>query len=117
MVSRRLLAGLLVLGLAAACSKQQEAPTQAPPADAKRVDPAKAAKISGRVTVDGPLPANTRIKMGGDPVCDRAHKDGATTETFVGENGGLGNVFVYVKAGLDKYHFEAPAGPVKLDQH
>jgi plastocyanin len=116
MVSRRMLAGLFALGLAAACSKQQEAPRQTPPPDAKRVDTATAGKIGGRVTIDGPLPENVRLKMGGDPKCESAHKDGAAAETFVGENGGLGNVFVYVKAGLDKYYFDVPTEPVKLDQ-
>ena len=116
MFTRRLLAGLFALGLAAACSKGQEAPKQAPPPDAKRVDPATAAKISGRVNLDGPLPENARLKMGGDPACERAHKDGATAETYVGENGGLGNVFVYVKSGLDKYYFDVPTQPVTLDQ-
>jgi plastocyanin len=117
MVSRRLLSALLALGLAAAaaCSKQ-EAPRQAPPADARRVDQSKAAKISGRVSVEGQLPENPRIPMSGDPICERAHTGGVTAGTFVSENGGLGNVFVYVKAGLDKYYFDVPSEPVTLDQ-
>ena len=115
MFSRRFFSAIVALGLAAACSKQ-EAPKQAPPADAKRVDPAAAAKLSGRVTVEGQLPPNPPIKMGGDPACERAHRDGLAAETFVGENGGLGNVFVYVKSGLDKYYFEVPSEPVRLEQ-
>ena len=95
MFNRRFAAAVLALGLAAACSKQ-EAPRQAPPADAKRVDAARASKIGGRVTVDGQLPQNPRLNMGGDPKCERIHKDAIQAETFVGENGGLGNVFVYV---------------------
>ena len=71
---------------------------------------------SGRVMVDGALPANTPIKLGGDPICEQAHKDGATAETYVGENGGLGNVFVYVKDGLGQYYFDVPTEPVTLDQ-
>ena len=115
MLSRRFVSAIVALGLAAACSKQ-EAPKQAPPADARRVDPAAAARISGRVTVEGQLPPNPTIKMGGDSACERAHKDGLTGETFVGENGGLGNVFVYVKSGLDKYYFDVPSEPVPLEQ-
>jgi len=101
--------------LAAACSKQ-EAPKQAPPADAKRVDQSTASTIAGRVTVEGQLPPNPRIRMDGDPVCARAHKDGVDAETYVSENGGLGNVFVYVKDGLGKYYFDVPSQPVTLDQ-
>src|SRR5262245_27389691 len=106
--------GLLLLS-SVACSRE-EAPKRTPPPGAKRVDPATAANLSGRVTVDGALPPNAPIKMSGDPVCEQAHKDGATAETFVGESGGLGNVFVYVKDGLGQYYFDVPTEPVRLDQ-
>jgi plastocyanin len=106
---------VIALALASGCSKQ-EAPKQAPPADAKRVDQATASKVSGRVTIDGAVPENAPIKMGGDPACERAHKGGTASETYVSENGGLGNVFVYVKDGLGKYYFDVPEEPVKLDQ-
>jgi plastocyanin len=112
---RRFAAVMLALALAGACSRQ-EPPRQAPPADARRVDAAKASKIGGRVTLDGPMPQNALIKMSGDPACERIHKDGVQAETFVGENGGLGNVFVYVKSGLDKYYFAVPTEQVTLDQ-
>ena len=109
-------AGVVLLLASAACSRQ-EAPKRTPPPDAKRVDPATAGTLAGRVTVDGALPANIPIKLGGDPVCERAHKDGATSETYIGENGGLGNVFVYVKDGLGQYYFDVPGEPVRLDQN
>ena len=114
MFNRRFAAAVLALGLAAACS--QEAPRQEPPPDARRVDAAKASRIGGRVSIDGPLPQNPRLDMAGDPKCAQAHKDGMLAETFVGENGGLGNVFVYVKSGLDKYYFDVPTEQVTLDQ-
>jgi plastocyanin len=104
----------LLLG-GAACSRE-EASKRTPPPGARRVDPATAANLSGRVTVDGALPPNAPIKMSGDPVCEEAHKDGAASDTYIGENGGLGNVFVYVKDGLGQYYFDVPAEPVKLDQ-
>jgi plastocyanin len=115
MIDRRFAAAVLALGLAAACSKQ-EAPRQPPPADARRVDAAKASKIAGRVTIDGPLPQNPLLEMGGDPACERLHKEEVRADTFVGENGGLGNVFVYIKSGLDKYYFDVPTEQVTLDQ-
>ena len=115
MWKRNLAAPVIALAIAAACSKQ-EAPKQAPPADAKRVDRATASKVSGRVTADGAIPGNAPIKMGGDPACERAHKDGALSEAYVTESGGLGNVFVYLKDGLGKYYFDVPGEPVKLDQ-
>jgi plastocyanin len=112
------LAGMIGLALllgGVGCSRE-DASTRTPPPDARRVDAATAANLSGRVMLDGPLPPNAPIKMSGDPVCEQAHKDGATSETFIGENGGLGNVFVYVKGGLGQYYFDVPGEPVKLDQ-
>jgi plastocyanin len=106
-----------VLGAAAACSSGEDAaPRPAPPPDAKRVDTSKAGALSGRVTIEGSVPPSTAIKMGGDPVCEAAHKDGTMSETFVTDNGGLGNVFVYVRDGLGGYYFEPPSQPVRLDQ-
>lgn len=108
--------GLVVLLAAGACgSGAPEAPI-GPPADAKPVDAAKAGTLAGRVLLDGPLPANAAIKMAADPVCVRANQGGAAFESFVGENGGLGNVFVYIKDGLGSYWVDVPAEPVKLDQ-
>jgi len=115
MPSRRFAAALVAVGLTAACSTE-EGPRQAPPPDARRVEQSTAAKVSGRVLVEGQLPPNPPLQMSGDPACARAHKGGAVADTFVGENGGLGNVFVYVKSGLGKYYFDVPSEPVTLDQ-
>lgn len=54
--------------------------------------------------------------MSGDPVCMRENTNGLSVETFSVENGGLNNVFVYVKDSLGNYYFDTPAEPVKLDQ-
>jgi hypothetical protein len=105
----------LLVGLAA-CSGGQQPEPRTPPPDAQRVDAAKAGNVAGRVTIDGPVPENARIKMAADPVCARANENGATFETFVSDAGGLGNVFVYVKDGLGKYYFDTPSEPVTLNQ-
>ncbi len=102
--------------LVSACGgKKSEAPA-GPPPNARRVDVSKAGNITGRVVLDGPVPANAQIKMSGDPVCMRENKDGASFETYVVDSGGLENVFVYVKDGLNGYYFDTPTDPVKLDQ-
>ena len=108
-------AAAMLLSMVSACSRE-EPPKRTPPPDAKRVDAAKAGVVSGRVAVDGPLPANPPIQMNADPACAREHKGGVTFQTYVSEAGGLGNVFVYVKDGLGSYYFDTPAEPVKLDQ-
>jgi plastocyanin len=110
-------AAALALGGALACGGggQTEAP-QTPPPDAKRVDEATAGRISGRVTVEGPVPNLPPINTASDPVCARQHKDGLSADTFAVDNGGLNNVFVYVKDGLGGYYFETPVQAATLDQ-
>jgi hypothetical protein len=105
-----------VLAVAVGCSGGDAPPARTAPPDAKRVDASKAATLSGRVLLDGPVPEGAPIQMSGDPVCIRENKDGARAETLVGENGGLGNVFVYVKDGLGGYFFDTPPDSVRLDQ-
>src|SRR5215213_9387338 len=108
--------GCAVLLLSAACSaEKQAAPASGPPPNAKIVDTAKAANVSGRVTIEGAVPANPPIKMSADPYCTEQNPKGATFENFVVDDGGLENVFVYVSDKLD-YYFEVPTTPVKLDQ-
>jgi plastocyanin len=103
---------LLLLGIA--CKKDESAPA-GPPANAKVVDESKAGSVSGRVVVDGPVPSNPPIPISADPYCASQNPNGAKFETFVVDNGGLENVFVYVTDTFD-YYFPAPTAPVKLDQ-
>ena len=65
---------------------------------------------------EGTAPENPPINTGSDPVCARENKDGLSVETVVVDNGGLNNVFVYVKDGLGKYYFDVPAQAVTVDQ-
>lgn len=53
--------------------------------------------------------------MAADPVCQRENPD-AVAETVVVSDGGLQNVFVYVKDGLNGYAFDTPTEPARLDQ-
>ena len=108
-----LLAGLAI---ASGCTGSEQAPPAAPPANAKRVDAAKAGNIIGRVTFQGTPPANEQISMASDPACARAHSGGVTFDTVLVNNGGLENVFVYVKDGLGDYYFDVPSEAVTLDQ-
>lgn len=101
---------------AAACSGQKTPSPAAPPPDAKRVDNAKSGAVDGRVLIEGAVPANVPVEMLADPFCSRAHPDGSTLERYVVNNGGLENVFVYVKDGLGAYYFDIPTEPVRLDQ-
>ncbi len=112
----RPLVAVACLALALACSGAKQAAPSGPPPDAKRVDASKAGSVAGRALLDGPAPANAPIRMSSDPFCIREHPEGASSESVVVENGGLENVFVYVKDGLGQYYFDVPTTPVKLDQ-
>jgi plastocyanin len=91
------------------------APAAAPP-DAKRVDASVAGTVAGRVVYDGTAPENGPIDLESDPYCARQHPAGLKLDTILVSNGGLENVFVYVKDGLGTYYFETPTTPVTLDQ-
>jgi plastocyanin len=100
-----------------ACGGSKDEPPPGPPPNATRVDLATAGRVSGRVAIDGAVPANPRLQIEGDPYCSQQNPNGATAENVVVDNGGLENVFVYVKDGLGGYGFDVPTEPVKLDQH
>jgi len=112
-------AGLVALAACGSDSSKSAKPTSPAAApDAKKVDAATAANVSGKVLFEGTPPSATSIKMASDPACEEANKGGdLKSETYVVENGGLDNVFVYVKDGLgNKFIFDTPTEPVKLDQ-
>jgi plastocyanin len=69
------------------------------------------------VVFEGTPPANPVIKMASDPACVSANKGDVTFESYMVDNGGLENVFVYIKDGLgNKYLFDTPTTPVQIDQ-
>ena len=112
----KVLVGVAIAAAIAGCGgSETEKPVAKQPApDAKRVDAATAATITGKVLFEGTAPENPVIKMSSDSACGTA---GTRTETYVVDNGGLKNVFVYVKDGLgNKWIFDTPADPVKIDQ-
>lgn len=106
----------LLVGVAACSGGGKEAASSAPPANAQRVDTATAGALVGRVSFEGVPPENPKVKLSGDPNCSRANASGLTFENYMVSDGGLDNVFVYVKDGLGNYHFDAPAEAVKVDQ-
>ena len=81
------------------------------------VDEATAGGITGTVRFTGTPPANEAIDMTEEAACAAKHTTPPTTETVVaGADGGLANVFVYVKEGLDT-SLRFPAGDgAELDQ-
>lgn len=74
--------------------------------------------ISGTVKLGGERPVPKTIKTDADPKCAELHAEEALMDetVVVGEAGGLRNVFVYVKAGLEGRTFPVPSEPVVMDQ-
>jgi plastocyanin len=80
----------------------------------KKVDAATAAAITGKIVFEGAPPQNAAISMASDPACGAAS---VAPESIVVDNGGLQNVFVYIKEPLGtQYAFDTPTEAVKLDQ-
>jgi hypothetical protein len=114
-----LIAAAALSAALAACGPDSSKPAKpaAPPPDAKRVDAATASAVTGKVILEGTAPAPTVINTGSDPTCRAANKGELKSESFVVDGGGLENVFVYIKDGLDnKYFFDTPTEPAKIDQ-
>lgn len=115
---------LVVSGLvAAACgtpSSSASAAADSSSASARqvrRVDPATAGSIAGKVTLNGPAPAPDVLHVAVDQTCIQAM--GATAKSdaiLVGADGAIQNAFVYIKDTMSDYTFDAPSSPVVLDQ-
>ena len=74
--------------------------------------------VTGKVKFVGKAPANPAIDMSEEPKCKEKYPTPPHEEIVaVNKNGTLGNVFVYVKAGLPAgAKYPAPATAVTLDQ-
>ena len=80
---------------------------------------ASAADITGKVVLKGTPPPEITIDMASSPdkFCVAAHSTPVTTRHYlVSKDGGLANVLVYVKSGLEGKTFPAPATEPVLDQ-
>lgn len=111
---------IVMLSTALAGAACGSAPTPAPaPAAApgKRVDPATAGSVTGRVTLTGAIPAPEMLRITTDPVCIQALGSNAKSDAvLVAADGAIQNAFVYIKDSMADYAFDVPATAVTLDQ-
>lgn len=86
-------------------------------ADHVQVDAGTAGQLTGTISFEGDAPEADPIDMGGEPTCAEKH-DGQPVDrpVVVGDDGGLGNVFVYVREGLPEGTWATPEEEVELDQ-
>ena len=110
---------LCALPVLAGCGggAKEEASSEAPAAEAPAaaVDTANAGGVNGSVTYAG-ADTDTPIAMNADPVCASLHQTPVDTNEIALKDGKLGNVFVYVKSGLEGKSFPAPAEKKEIDQ-
>lgn len=78
----------------------------------------QAAVISGTIRFEGEAPAAQELNMAADPNCLEFHggEDVFNPQVLVGEQGGLKNVFVYIKKGVPEDVQPVPDASVVLDQ-
>jgi plastocyanin len=75
------------------------------------------ATLKGSVVFKGTPPAPVKIKTTADPACQMLHPSGIAGEDYViGKTGGLKNVFVYVKEGLEGKTFPPEIKPATITQ-
>jgi plastocyanin len=79
------------------------------------VDMSNYGYIQGVVTLKGKAPAAVPIDMSMDPACNLAPGKNLS-EQIVSKQGGLGNVFIYVKEGTIPRKAPSDTPPVILDQ-
>ncbi|HET9361831.1 MAG TPA: carboxypeptidase regulatory-like domain-containing protein [Vicinamibacterales bacterium] len=111
---RSLVFTLILAASFAACSGSAPEESAPPPPVANPVDATSAGSLTGSITLEGTPPASETINRRSDSYCEGLGT--ATTQVFVVTNGGLQNVFVYIKDGLGGVKFPVPATPVVLDQ-
>jgi len=80
--------------------------------------PAFAGTVSGHARYQGPPPERPIMFMTADPACDKMSPKGRPSEVVVVDSsGGLANVLVYVKSGLeDDATWPMPTSSVRIDQ-
>lgn len=73
--------------------------------------------IAGKATFKGEAPARKEIDTKSDPNCCKDHPAPKTEDVIVDKDGGLKNVVIYVKEGLEEgKEFKPPTTPVVIDQ-
>jgi len=90
--------------------------SETPAESAPAVDTADAGGVKGVVSYAGP-DNDTPIAMNADPTCLSLHTTPVDTGKYLVKDGKLGNVFVYVKTGLEGKSFPTPTEKKVLDQH
>src|SRR5215470_1170430 len=104
----------ILLLAAAGCKKPAGQGSLNATATYTQIDWNTAGTISGTIHISGEMPKPVQIDMAQDPACNFAAAN--LSEQYVGRNGSLQNVFIYVKDGLGNRMYPAPSTAVIVDQ-
>ena len=98
------------------CRKSSSTPEAKPGASTTytAIDLATAGTVTGTVHFAKTPPPRVQIDMAQDPVCGIAPDN--FSEQYLVKNGGLQNVYVYIKEGLGGKIYAPLTAPVQLDQ-
>ena len=120
-----LMVAVLSLSGCGGAGKDKEAPmitsavvSESAPAGiaAKTVDSSTVGIVKGKILFEGVAPAVREIPVRGNPECAGLHPGGTVpSEEMLVNTGGLQNVFVYVKEGLEGYSFPTPQEAVTIE--
>lgn len=122
-MSRALVAAVTLVAIACSSGERDGTDTTAVAAEgggapSGAAGPTGDAVVSGRVRFTGAVPANPTIDMSEEKVCAAKYTSAPVDSQYVVRDGGLGNVFVYVKSGLPQgATYPAPTEPVVIDQN
>jgi hypothetical protein len=111
-----------LLPLAVACGGSEQPKTESAPATKAAAPAAPAggagtgsASVAGKISFEGTAPAPEKVKVTADPKCAKLHPNGLEKQVIQVKDGGLANVVVYVKSGVNGT-FPPPTVPAVLDQ-
>jgi len=74
------------------------------------------ASVTGKISFSGQVPAPTKVSLSADPNCEKMHAGGLEHHPIKVTDGGVANVFVYVKSGIGA-GYPTPSEAVMLDQN
>jgi plastocyanin len=109
-----MIALLAVSGCKKNASESTSEPKPAASTAYTAIDNATAGTITGTIHFSKTPPPRVQIDMAQDPVCGIAPDN--FSEQYVVKNGGLQNVFVYIREGLSGKIYAPSTTPVVLDQ-
>lgn len=112
-----LIVGIVVIGgLVAWFLWPEGSQNDAPELPPTPIDPATVGEVTGTVRFEGEPPAPSFIDMSGKAECHAIHPEKLPDAKLLVKGGRVQNAVVYVKIGLESFHFKTPVESARMDQ-